>query len=158
MENLDFGRGHDRNFDHSTMVILKFWLWSKIFDHMANVVNLNYARGPSIKDVCKNSLFFDPPPPPRQGCRCPKSLTSSPPGRLHLNFFLISTQILRSINVRSNNEQFRNITGKFKILVVESNVVSQHTGHHVHSKNCGKNLILLFFSRTPSPLGCGHPL
>ena len=36
MENLDFGRGHGRNFDHLTMVILKFWpwSWSKIFDHM----------------------------------------------------------------------------------------------------------------------------
>ena len=36
MENLDFGRGHGQNFDHLTMVILKFrpWSWSKIFDHM----------------------------------------------------------------------------------------------------------------------------
>ena len=36
MENLDFGRGHGRNFDHLTMIILKFWpwSWSKIFDHM----------------------------------------------------------------------------------------------------------------------------
>ena len=64
MENLDFGRGNGRNFDHSTMmVILNFWPWSKIFDHMANIVNLNYARGPSIKAVRKNLLFFDPLPP-----------------------------------------------------------------------------------------------
>ena len=36
MENLDFGRGHGQNFDHLTMVILKFrpWSWSKNFDHM----------------------------------------------------------------------------------------------------------------------------
>ena len=36
MENLDFGRCHGQNFDHFTMVILKFrpWSWSKIFDHM----------------------------------------------------------------------------------------------------------------------------
>ena len=34
MENLDFGRGHGQNFDHLTMVILKFRSWSKIFDHM----------------------------------------------------------------------------------------------------------------------------
>ena len=36
MENLDFGHGHGRNFDHLTMVMLKFWpwSWSKIFDHM----------------------------------------------------------------------------------------------------------------------------
>ena len=36
IENLDFGRGHGRNFDHLTMVFLKFWLWSwsKFFDHM----------------------------------------------------------------------------------------------------------------------------
>ena len=36
MKNIDFGRGHGRNFDHLTMVILKFWpwLWSKNFDHM----------------------------------------------------------------------------------------------------------------------------
>ena len=36
MENLDFGRGHGQNFDHLTMIILKFrpWSWSKIFDHM----------------------------------------------------------------------------------------------------------------------------
>ena len=34
MENLKFGRGHGRNFDHLLMVILKFWpwSWSKIFD------------------------------------------------------------------------------------------------------------------------------
>ena len=36
IEDLDFGRGHGRNFDHLTMVFLKFWpwLWSKFFDHM----------------------------------------------------------------------------------------------------------------------------
>ena len=36
MKNLDCGRGHGRNFDHLTMVTLKFWpwSWSKIFDHM----------------------------------------------------------------------------------------------------------------------------
>ena len=36
MENLDFGRGHGRNFDNLTTLILKFWpwSWSKIFDHM----------------------------------------------------------------------------------------------------------------------------
>ena len=36
MENLDFGCGPGRNFDHLTMVLLKFWpwSWSKIFDHM----------------------------------------------------------------------------------------------------------------------------
>ena len=34
--NLQFGRDHGRNFDHLTMVLLKFWpwLWSKIFNHM----------------------------------------------------------------------------------------------------------------------------
>ena len=34
MKNLDFGRGHGQNFDHLTMVISKFWPWSKIFDLM----------------------------------------------------------------------------------------------------------------------------
>ena len=36
MENLGFGRGHGRNFDHLTMVMPRFWpwSWSKIFDHM----------------------------------------------------------------------------------------------------------------------------
>ena len=36
MENLDFGPGHGRNFDHLTMVMLKFgpWSWSKIFDNV----------------------------------------------------------------------------------------------------------------------------
>ena len=36
MENLDFGRGHGRNFDHLTMVILKFWpwLWPKFFERI----------------------------------------------------------------------------------------------------------------------------
>ena len=28
MENLDLGCGHGRNFDHLTIVILKFWPWS----------------------------------------------------------------------------------------------------------------------------------
>ena len=36
MENMDFDCGHGKNFDHLTMVILKFrpWSWSKIFYHM----------------------------------------------------------------------------------------------------------------------------
>ena len=36
IENLDFGRGHGRNFDYLTMVLLKFWpwSWSKIVDHL----------------------------------------------------------------------------------------------------------------------------
>ena len=36
MENLDFGRGHGQNFDHLTMVILKFrhGHGQKFFDHM----------------------------------------------------------------------------------------------------------------------------
>ena len=36
MENLGFSCGQGQNFDHLTMVMLKFWpwSWSKIFDHM----------------------------------------------------------------------------------------------------------------------------
>ena len=36
MNNLDFG--HGQNFDHLTTGFLKFWPWSKIFDHMTMTV------------------------------------------------------------------------------------------------------------------------
>ena len=58
MENLDFGCGHGRNFDHLTMVILKFWpwSWSKIFDHMT----MTPGRRPNGQKI----MVALPPPPP----------------------------------------------------------------------------------------------
>ena len=58
MENLDFGRGHGRNFDHLTMVILKFWPWSlsKFFDHLT----MTPRRRPNGQKI----MVALPPPPP----------------------------------------------------------------------------------------------
>ena len=58
MENLDFGRGHGRNFDHLTMVVLKFWpwSWSKIFDHM--------TMTPGPRPNGQKIMVALPPPPP----------------------------------------------------------------------------------------------
>ena len=60
MENLDFGRGHGRNFDHLTMVVLKFWpwSWSKIFDHM--------TMTPGPRPNGQKIMVALPPPPPNQ--------------------------------------------------------------------------------------------
>ena len=57
MENLDFGHGHGRNFDHLTMVMLKFWpwSWSKIFDHMT----MTPGRRPNGQKI----MVALPPPP-----------------------------------------------------------------------------------------------
>ena len=57
MENLDFGRGHGLNFDHLTMVILKFcpWSWSNIFDHMT----MTPRRRPNGQKI----MVALPPPP-----------------------------------------------------------------------------------------------
>ena len=57
MENFDFGRGHGRNFDHLTMVILKFWpwSWSKNFDHMT----MTSGRRPNGQKI----MVALPPPP-----------------------------------------------------------------------------------------------
>ena len=57
MENLDFGHGHGRNFDHLTIVISKFWQWSwsKIFDHMT----MTPARRPNGQKI----MVALPPPP-----------------------------------------------------------------------------------------------
>ena len=57
MENLDFGRGHGRNFGHLTMVILKFWPWSrsKIFDHM--------TMAPGHRPSGQKIMVTLPPPP-----------------------------------------------------------------------------------------------
>ena len=56
MENLDFGRGHGRNFDHLTLVMLKFWPWSgsKSFDHM--------TMTPGCRHLAKNRGRLTPPP------------------------------------------------------------------------------------------------
>ena len=58
MENLDFGRGHGRNFDHLTMVMFKFWpwSWSKIFDHM--------TMTPGRRPYGQKIMVALPPPPP----------------------------------------------------------------------------------------------
>ena len=56
MENLDFVRGHGRHFDHLTMVILKFWSWSKIFDHM--------TMTPGPRPNGQKIMVALPPPPP----------------------------------------------------------------------------------------------
>ena len=57
MENLGFGRGHGRNFDHLTMVMLRFWpwSWSKIFDHMT----MTPGRRPNGQKI----MVALPPPP-----------------------------------------------------------------------------------------------
>ena len=57
IENLDFGRGHGRNFDHLTMVFLKFllWSWSKFFDHMT----MTPGRRPNGQKI----MVALPPPP-----------------------------------------------------------------------------------------------
>ena len=44
MENLDFGRGHGRNFDHLTMVILKFWPYD-VTHHVTFYTADNDERG-----------------------------------------------------------------------------------------------------------------
>ena len=56
IENLDFGRGHGRNFDHLTMVFLKFWpwSWSKFFDHMT----MTPGHGPNGQKI----MVALPPP------------------------------------------------------------------------------------------------
>ena len=57
MENLGFGRGHGRNFDHLTMVMLRFWpwSWSKIFDHM--------TMTPGHRPNGQKIMVALPPPP-----------------------------------------------------------------------------------------------
>ena len=57
MENLGFGRCHAQNFDHLTMVMLKFWPWScsKIFDHMT----MTPGRRPNGQKI----MVALPPPP-----------------------------------------------------------------------------------------------
>ena len=58
IENLDFGRVNGRNFDHLTIVILKFlpWPWSKIFDHMT----MTTGHRPNGQKI----VVALPPPPP----------------------------------------------------------------------------------------------
>ena len=57
MENFDFGRGHGRNLDHLTMVILKFWpwSWSKNLDHM--------TMTPGRMSNSQEIMVALPPPP-----------------------------------------------------------------------------------------------
>ena len=57
MENMDFGCGHGQNFDHLTMVILKFlpWSWSKVSDHMT----MTRRRRPNGQKI----MVALPPPP-----------------------------------------------------------------------------------------------
>ena len=61
MENLDFDRGHGRNFDHLTMVILKFWPWSlsKIFDHMTMTPKWSKNRGRLTPPPPNNRVNLD---------------------------------------------------------------------------------------------------
>ena len=56
IENLDFGRGHGRNFDHLTMFFFKFWpwSWSKFFDHM--------TMTPGRRPNCQKIMVALPPP------------------------------------------------------------------------------------------------
>ena len=71
MENLDFGRGHGRNFDHLTMVMLKFWpwSWSIIFDHMT----MTPGRRPNGQKI----MVALPPPPPKYLLKVPLPISGS---------------------------------------------------------------------------------
>ena len=62
MENLDFGCGDGRNFDHLGMVMLKFWprSWAKIFDHMS--MTMTPGRRPNGPKIAV-ALPLPPPPP-----------------------------------------------------------------------------------------------
>ena len=55
MKNLYFGHGHGhgRNVDHLTTSLLKFWPWSKIFDHMIMTV-----RRPNGQKIMVALLFW----------------------------------------------------------------------------------------------------
>ena len=76
MVNIDFGSGHGQNFDHLTMVILKFrpWSWSKIFDHMT----MTPGRRPNGQKI----MVALPPPPTllRYHCGIPLAWCTAVPG------------------------------------------------------------------------------
>ena len=64
IENLDFGRGNGRNFDHLTMFFLKFWpwSWSKFFDNMTmtSPPPNHFVKNLQLMKTCKLRGLFLP--------------------------------------------------------------------------------------------------
>ena len=59
VQNFDFRRGHGQNFDHLTMVILKFWLWSwsKIRDSTVFLLLIDRSLRPfPVNSVCLDKV------------------------------------------------------------------------------------------------------